>query len=268
MKKETILVWKKEVTSNSHKSKRVYYKFKTKIGWFEYSVYVEGNFRGVVADKNFHETTIENVHEHALYWFKRSDVYPSEKNFRLHEERKREEEEEERIEREREEKQRVEEERRKEEMASIDLNKIDIEELIGKINEIWNGEEKQQDVVFNGIRIVFKRGQSITDCYKNIKIVNAKLGLSFTIKRKEPNYDIENVLNTAFRFIFEVHRLGEKIKNKGIVMTIAKKQGAPSIKTLKENGFTIDNKTYQLLDLNAIDDVKKLFEYYNEFKYK
>ena len=29
MKKETILVWKKEVYSKSHKSKEIYYEFKT-----------------------------------------------------------------------------------------------------------------------------------------------------------------------------------------------------------------------------------------------
>lgn len=34
MKKETILVWKKEVYSKSHKSKEIYYEFKTTLGYF------------------------------------------------------------------------------------------------------------------------------------------------------------------------------------------------------------------------------------------
>lgn len=206
-----------------------------------------GNFRGVVADKTFHSMELNNVPEDVMREFKRSWYYPTEENLRLYEERKREEEE---------------EERRKAAMENVDANAIDLEALIKKIKEIWNGQEKEQDVVFDGVKIVFKEGASITECYKNIKVSNAKLGLSFTIKRKEPNYDIEHVLDTAFRFVFEICKLGEKIENKGIVTTISKKQGKPSIKTLKENGFTIDNATYQTLDLNNIEDIEKLFSYY------
>lgn len=262
MKKETILVRVKEVTSNSKKSKEVFYLFKTKIGTLKIRRFVMGNFRGVVADKTFHSMELNNVPEDVMREFKRSWYYPTEENLRLYEERKREEEEEERIEREREEQQRIEEERRKAAMENVDANAIDLEALIKKIKEIWNGQEKEQDVVFDGVKIVFKEGASITECYKNIKVSNAKLGLSFTIKRKEPNYDIEHVLDTAFRFVFEICKLGEKIENKGIVTTISKKQGKPSIKTLKENGFTIDNATYQTLDLNNIEDIEKLFSYY------
>lgn len=259
MKKETILVWVKEVTSNSKKSKEVFYLFKTKIGTLKIRRFVMGNFRGVVADKTFHSMELNNVPEYVMREFKRSWYYPTEENLRLYEERKREEE---RIEREREEQQRIEEERRKAAMENVDANAIDLEALIKKIKEIWNGQEKEQDVVFDGVKIVFKEGASIIECYKNIKVSNAKLGLSFTIKRKEPNYDIEHVLDTAFRFVFEICKLGEKIENKGIVTTISKKQGKPSIKTLKENGFTIDNATYQTLDLNNIEDIEKLFSYY------
>lgn len=81
MKKETILVWVKEVYSKSHKSKRIFYEFKTALGYFNYEVSVLGNFKRCVSDKNFHETTMDNVHKDALYWFKRSEVYPSEENF-------------------------------------------------------------------------------------------------------------------------------------------------------------------------------------------
>lgn len=262
MKKETILVWKKEVTSNSKKSMEVFYLFKTKIGTLKIRRFVMGNFRGVVADKTFHTMGLENVPEDVMREFKRSRYYPTEENLRLYEERKREEEEEERIEREREEQQRIEEEQRKAAMENVDAKAINLEALINKINEVWNGQEEEQDVVFDGVKIVFKRGQSITESYQNVKISNAKLGLSFTIKRKKPNYDIDNVLNNAFRFVFEICKLGEKIENKGIVTTISKKQGKPSIKTLKENGFTIDNATYQTLDLNNIEDIEKLFSYY------
>ena len=262
MNNTSIKVFKKEITSNSKKSKRVIYQFKTKIGCFKRERFIEGNFRGVVADTTFHEMDIKNVPEGVLREFERSEVYPSEENFRLFEERKREEEEEEKLEKERKEQQRIEEEQRKEAMENVDANEIDLEALINKINEIWNGQEEEQDVVFDGVKIVFKRGQSITESYQNVKISNAKLGLSFTIKRKKPNYDIDNVLNNAFRFVFEICKLGEKIENKGIVTTISKKQGKPSIKTLKENGFTIDNATYQTLDLNNIEDIEKLFSYY------
>lgn len=81
MKKETILVWVKVVYSKSHKSKRIFYEFKTALGYFNYDVSVLGNFKRCVSDKNFHETTMDNVHKDALYWFKRSEVYPSEENF-------------------------------------------------------------------------------------------------------------------------------------------------------------------------------------------
>ena len=90
MKKETILVWVKEVYSKSHKSKEIFYEFKTALGYFNYRVFIMGNFKRCVSDKNFHETTMDNVHEDALYWFKNSEVYPSEENFRI---RKEEEEE-------------------------------------------------------------------------------------------------------------------------------------------------------------------------------
>ena len=257
-----IKVSKKEVTSNSKKSKEVFYLFKTKIGTLKIRRFVMGNFRGVVADKTFHTMELENVPEDVMREFKRSRYYPTEENLRLYEERKREEEEEERIEREREEQQRLEEERRKAAMENVDANAINLEALISKINEIWNGKEEEQDVVFDGVKILFKRGQSITENYQNVKISNAKLGLSFMIKRKRPNYDIDNVLNNAFRFVFEICKLGAKIENKGIVTAISKKQGKPSIKTLKENGFTIDNATYQTLDLNEVEDVKTLFNTY------
>lgn len=257
-----IKVSKKEVTSNSKKSKEVFYLFKTKIGTLQIRRFVMGNFRGVVADKTFHSMELENVPEDVMRQFKRSWYYPTEENLRLYEERKREEEEEERAKREREEQQRLEEERRKAAMENIDAKVINLEALINKINEIWNGKEEEQDVVFDGVKIAFKRGQSIIEHYKNIKISNSKLGFSFTIKRKEPNYDIEHVLDTSFRFVFEICKLGEKIENKGIVTAISKKQGKPSIKTLKENGFTIDNATYQTLDLNEAEDVKILFDTY------
>lgn len=257
-----IKVSKKELTSNSKKSKEVFYLFKTKIGTLQIRRFVAGNFRGVVADKTFHSMELENVPEDVLNQFKRSWYYPTEENLRLYEERKREEEEEERIERERAEQQRIEEERRKAAMENVDANAINLEALISKINEIWNSKEEEQDVVFDGVKIVFKRGQSIIEHYKNIKISNAKLGLSFTIKRKEPNYDIDNVLNNAFRFVFEVCKLGAKIENKGIVAAIAKKQGKPSIRTLKENGFDISNVEYQALDLEKVEDIKKLFDTY------
>lgn len=257
-----IKVSKKEVTSNSKKSKEVFYLFKTKIGTLQIRRFVMGNFRGVVADKTFHSMELENVPEDVMRQFKKSWYYPTEENLRRYEERKREEEEEERIEREQAEQQRIEEERRKAAMENVDANAINLEALISKINEIWNGKEEEQDVVFDGVKIVFKAGASITECYKNVKISNAKLGLSFMIKRKRPNYDIDNVLNNAFRFVFEICKLGVKIENKGIVTTIAKKQGKPSIKTLKENGFAISNAEYQALDLEKVEDIKKLFDTY------
>ena len=257
-----IKVSKKEVTSNSKKSKEVFYLFKTKIGTLQIRRFIMGNFRGVVADKTFHSMELENVPEDVMRQFKKSWYYPTEENLRLYEERKREEEEEERIEREREEQQRIEEERRKAAMENVDASTIDLEALISKINEIWNGKEEEQDIVFDGVKIVFKEGASITECYKNIKVSNAKLGLSFMIKRKRPNYDIDNVLNNAFRFVFEICKLGEKVENKGIVTAISKKQGKPSIKTLKENGFAISNAEYQLLDLEKVEDIKKLFDTY------
>lgn len=257
-----VKVLKKEITSNSKKSKEVFYLFETKIGTLKIRRFVMGNFRGVVADKTFHSMELENVPEDVLNQFKRSWYYPTEENLRLYEERKREEEEEERIKKEREEQQRIEEERRKAAMENVDANAIDLEVLINKINEIWNSKEEEQDVVFNGVKILFKRGQSITESYQNIKVSNAKLGLSFTIKRKKPNYDIDNVLNNAFRFVFEICKLGVNIENKGIVTAISKKQGKPSIKTLKENGFTISNAEYQVLDLEKVEDIKKLFDTY------
>ena len=93
MKKETILVWKKEVYSKSHKSKEIYYEFKTTLGYFNHKVFIMGNFKGCVSDKEYHQTKIDNIHEDALYWFKESEVYPSEENFRI---RKEEEDEKER----------------------------------------------------------------------------------------------------------------------------------------------------------------------------
>ena len=98
MKKETILVWKKEVYSKSHKSKEIYYEFKTALGRFNHKVFIMGNFKGCVSDKEYHQTKIDNIHEDALYWFKDSEVYPSEENFRM---RKEEEEEKEREKKER-----------------------------------------------------------------------------------------------------------------------------------------------------------------------
>lgn len=96
----------------------------------------------------------------------------------------------------------------------------------------------------------------------NVKISNKYIGLSFTIKRQSPNLNIDHLLNTSFRFALNVCLLGKEITNKGIVTAISKGQEKPSIKTLKENGFEINNETYQTLDLNNIKDVEKLFLYY------
>ena len=52
MKKETILVWKKEVYSKSHKSKEIYYEFKTTLGYFNHKVFIMGNFKVVCPIKN------------------------------------------------------------------------------------------------------------------------------------------------------------------------------------------------------------------------
>ena len=62
-------------------------------------------------------------------------------------------------------------------MENVDANAIDLEALIKKIKEIWNGQEKEQDVVFDGVKIAFKRGQSIIEHYKNIKISNGLDGI-------------------------------------------------------------------------------------------
>ena len=89
--------------------------------------------------------------------------------------------------------------------------------------------------------------------------------MSFTIKRQYPNFNIDHLLNTSFRFALDVCWLGEKIENKGIVSAISKKEERPTMKTLKENGFHIDNNVYQTLDLNKIEDIKILF---NSYKYE
>lgn len=82
MKKETILVRKKEVYSKSHKSKEILYEFKTALGYFYTKVFIMGCFKGCVSDKNYHDTTLDCVHEDALDDFKESSVFPSEENFR------------------------------------------------------------------------------------------------------------------------------------------------------------------------------------------
>lgn len=81
MKRETILVKKKEVYSRSHRSKEIYYEFKTALGYFRTKVAILGNFKGQFSDKDFRETQIENVHERALDEFQDSNVYPSDENF-------------------------------------------------------------------------------------------------------------------------------------------------------------------------------------------
>ena len=147
MKKETILVWKKEVYSKSHKTKEIFYKFKTALGYFNHKVFIMGNFKGCVSDKEYHTTTIDNVHEEALCWFKDSEVYPSEENFRI---RKEEEEE---------------KERRKKECKEFFDN---ISERIKKY-DLAQKEKQPREVVFYNTFGLFHLSEEIISSYALLK---------------------------------------------------------------------------------------------------
>lgn len=135
----------------------------------------------------------------------------------------------------------------------------DVGWLICRIRSGWEDEHSGMSVLKDGTNLSYhcpKEG------VRNVKITNSYNGLSFTIKRQAPNLNIDHLLNTSFRFAYNVCELGRKVQNKGIVTAISKKQERPTIKILKENGFTIDNEIYQTLDLNNLNDIEKLFSYY------
>lgn len=134
--------------------------------------------------------------------------------------------------------------------------------IISKIRYHWESKESGIAVCKDGTNI---SSHFPKDDIRNIKITNKHIGLFFTIKRQYPNFNIDHLLNTSFRFALDVCWLGEKIENKGIVSAISKKEERPTMKTLKENGFHIDNNVYQTLDLNKIEDIKILF---NSYKYE
>lgn len=268
MKRETILVKKKEVYSRSHRSKEIYYEFKTALGYFRTKVAILGNFKGQFSDKDFRETQIENVHERALNEFNRSNVYPSDKNFKKLEEERMEEE---KQRREEEEIKRLNEQRRYE-IEHIDINSIDFEDLSIEIKKLWGNsasindieaEGKEKYALYKGIEIKYKAGaDSAGDLYKNLKVSNQYIGLSFTIKRKCPNVDIDHVLDTSLRFVFRVCKLGNKIKDKRIVISISKKPTELKYETLRSYGFNIEKKAFESLDLRSLEDLEKLFSYY------
>ena len=133
--------------------------------------------------------------------------------------------------------------------------------VISKIRYYWNRGKNSIITLKDGSEFSYHFPK---DGVANVKISNGYIGLSFTIKRQHPNLNIDHLLNTSFRFALDVCWLGKNIANKGIVTSISKRQERPTIKTLKENGFKIDNKTYQTLDLGNIKDVEKLFLYYKE----
>ena len=265
MKRETILVKKKEVYSKSHRSKEIYYEFKTALGYFRTKVAILGNFKGQFSDKDFRETQIENVHERALNEFNRSNVYPSDKNLKKLEEERMEEE---KQRREEEEIKRLNEQRRYE-IEHIDINSIDFEDLSIEIKKLWGNsasindseaEGKEKYALYKGIEIKYKAGADYAgDLYKNLKVSNQYIGLSFTIKRKCPNVDINHVLDTSFRFAFSVCKIANKMKNKEIVREFYKNPSALKYKTLRDYGFKVDKETFGKLDLRNLEDIEKLF---------
>ena len=142
---------------------------------------------------------------------------------------------------------------------NLDFDFSDAGSLISRIRSGWEDEHSGMSVLKDGTNLSYhcpKAG------IRNVKITNSYTGLSFTIKRQAPNLNIDHLLNTSFRFAYNGCALGEKVQNKGIVTAISKKQERPTIKTLKENTFTIDNEVYQTLDLNNLNDIEKLFSYY------
>ena len=268
MTRETILVKKKEVYSRSHRSKEIYYEFKTALGYFRTKVPILGNFKGQFSDKDFRETEIGHVHERALNEFKRSSIYPSDKNFKKLEEERMEKE---KQKREEEEIKRLNEQRRAE-IENVDINTIEFEDLLIEIKRLWgnsisiNEIEREGKVKYSlhkGIEIKYKAGADYAgDLYKNLKVSNQYIGLSFTIKRKCPNVDINHVLDTSFRFAFSVCKIGNKMKNKEIVRQFYKNPSALKYKTLRDYGFKVDKETFEKFDLRNLEDIENLFSYY------
>ena len=164
---------------------------------------------------------------------------------------------------------RVEDERKRieEELKAQDIHRQALEantdEIIERIQKFWEGvtSNEKKEETFKGFTLKGNLGLS-RRFYKIVKIQAKAIGFSFSIETRDEKYNISNLLQTSFRFALEVCRMGDKVSHKGIVLSLAKKEGRPNIKTLKENGFNIDNKVLQSLDLNSLDGVKTLFESY------
>ena len=164
---------------------------------------------------------------------------------------------------------RVEDERKRieEELKAQDIHRQALEtntdEIIEIIQKFWDGvtSNEKKEEIFSGFTLKGNLGLS-RRFYKIVKIQAKAIGFSFSIETRDEKYNISNLLQTSFRFALEVCRMGDKVSHKGIVLSLAKKEGRPNIKTLKENGFNIDNKVLQSLDLNSLDGVKTLFESY------
>ena len=144
-----------------------------------------------------------------------------------------------------------------------DLSDVNFDDLKNKIKGVLENK-KEIDEFYFGIHFKTKKYQDGygVDSGFWLDLQNKNAGLKFKITLADGrDYDLDNTLS-KLDFVFRVVQLGTKIKNKGIVSALSKKQGRPNIQTLKKEGFKISNQELQVLDFNKVEDIDELFKTY------
>lgn len=257
---------KQTVYSNTKKSRTVKYFFETDLGFDVFEKWEEGRFSGMISDKLPYDIKMHQVPKEIQEEFRNSGIFPSKENFEyyekelerremwfLEERRRKAEEEEKRLRREAE----IESE------LSKDICLVSFENIVNVITEIFSGSNfSPETVVKEGVKITFHNLEDNFGIVKKMKVVNPNWGLSFKIVRRTGQYDITHLLNTSFRFVFEVCFLGRHIKNKELLKVLSKKNSKPTFETLRKAGFVIDKKIFDTINLETIEGIKVLLESY------
>lgn len=254
-------IFVKSAISKSGKSRCDYYLFKTVIGSKTFEDRIVGSFRLTSEEEDYREIGRDELPEEIKNLFKNSDIYPTEKNIQWDKERKEEEELKRRKEKELEEKrdQITKEMRRK----HTRLAAINFSNFVNTLKKTWedlSSEKVEKDYHYDGISIyaIYKEANSC----KSIAIEHAGKGLFFKIE-ENVDADIMPILTDDFRFVFDVCRLGEQVKNKEIVKAIADKNYTPDFEELTKNNFSITEEKLQSLNLQSLDDIAELFSAYS-----
>lgn len=254
-------IFVKSAISKSGKSRCDYYLFKTVIGSKTFEDRIVGSYSLTDEEEDYREIGRDELPEEVKRLFKNSDIYPTEKNIQWDKERKEKEELKRRKEKELEEKrdQITKEMRRK----HTRLAAINFSNFVNTLKKTWedlSSDKVEKDYDYDGIFIyaVYEEANN----YKSITIEHAGKGLFFKIE-ENVDADIMPILMDGFRFVFDVCRLGEQVKNKEIVKAISDKNYTPDFEELTKNNFSITEEKLQSLNLQSLDDIAELFSTYS-----